>query len=278
MKSAQNLLDVRRIRLHYPIPGRKIFAAVDDVSFALAPGETLGIVGESGCGKSSLARALLRLNEPQEGEIWICGEDILQANQKAVQRLRRHIQMVFQDPLASLDPRQTVASAIMEPMRIYRLHQNEVHYEQHCIDLLEKVGLNPRDRFRFPHEFSGGQLQRVAIARALALSPKILVADEPVSALDVSIQAQIINLLKQLQQELGLGLIFISHDLSVVRFLAHKIAVMNRGKFVEYDIAEKVCCEPTHPYTKVLISSIPHPDPSKKIAYDSLKGMDLSLC
>ena len=277
MSSAKSLLDVKHVKMVFPLPGKKSFTAVDDVSFSLELGETLGIVGESGCGKSSLARTLLRLIEPQQGEIWICGENILTADRQALQKLRRQIQMVFQDPFASLDPRQTIGGAIMEPMRIYQLHSKAAAYDQHCCRLLDTVGINPKLRGRFPHEFSGGQLQRVAIARALALSPKILVADEPVSALDVSIQAQIINLLKDLQRELGLGLVFISHDLSVVRFLAHKIAVMNHGQFVEYGLAEQVCCEPVHPYTRALISSIPNPDPAKKIAYTSEPRMDPSL-
>ncbi len=277
MTAHESLLDVRQVSVRYPLADRTGYTAVDRVSLTLDPGETLGIVGESGCGKSSLARALLRLIEPQEGEIWICGENILQADRKAVNRIRRHIQMVFQDPSASLDPRQTIASAIMEPMRIYRLHASETQYEQHCVTLLEQVGLSPRMRFRFPHEFSGGQLQRVGIARALALSPKILVADEPVSSLDVSIQAQVINLLKELQEDLGLALIFISHDLSIVRFLAHRIAVMNQGRIVELDRAEQVCGAPAHPYTQALIRSIPHADPGQRINHAPLKGMDTHL-
>ncbi len=260
----ENLLDVRQVSVRYRLAGRSEYTAVDKVSLTLAAGETLGIVGESGCGKSTLARTLLRLIEPQEGEILVCGKDILQADRRAIRGIRRHIQMVFQDPSASLDPRQTVASAIMEPMRIYRLHAREADYEEHCIALMEEVGLNPRLRGRFPHEFSGGQLQRIGIARALALSPRILVADEPVSALDVSIQAQVINLFKELQEKLGLALIFISHDLSIVRFLAHRIAVMHQGRFVEHDRAEKVCSAPTHPYTKALIQSIPHADPGHR--------------
>ncbi|HYX36756.1 MAG TPA: ATP-binding cassette domain-containing protein [Oligoflexus sp.] len=277
MIAHEGLLDVRQVSVRYPLAGRTGYTAVDRISLTLDPGETLGIVGESGCGKSSLARALLRLIEPQEGEIWICGENILQADRKAVNRIRRHIQMVFQDPSASLDPRQTIASAIMEPMRIYRLHASETQYEQHCIKLLEQVGLSPRLRFRFPHEFSGGQLQRVGIARALALSPKILVADEPVSSLDVSIQAQVINLFKELQEELGLALIFISHDLSIVRFLAHRIAVMNQGRIVELGRAEQVCGAPTHPYTKALIRSIPHADLGQRMNHAPLKRMDTHL-
>lgn len=267
------LLEVRQLSVRYTLRGRSEYTAVDKVSLNLAAGETLGIVGESGCGKSTLARALLRLIEPQEGEILIDGKDILQADRRSLKEFRRHIQMVFQDPSASLDPRQTIASAIMEPMRIYRLHASEAEYAQHAIALLEQVGLNPRLRFRFPHEFSGGQLQRVGIARALALSPRILVADEPVSSLDVSVQAQVINLFKELQEKLGLALIFISHDLSIVRFLAHRIAVMKQGRFVEYDRAENVCSSPTHPYTKALIQSIPHADPGQRMRA-SLHRMD----
>ncbi|GAV23074.1 ABC transporter ATP-binding protein [Carboxydothermus pertinax] len=272
----QPLLEVKNLKKYFPITqgigpikGKKWLKAVDDVSFTLYEGETLGLVGESGCGKSTTGRAILRLIEPTAGEVNYRGENILALNRKEMRQKRREMQIIFQDPFASLDPRMTVAEIIAEPLRVFKYEGN---IKKRVEELIEKVGLSRSHRDRYPHEFSGGQRQRVGIARALALNPKLIVCDEPVSALDVSVQAQVINLLEDLQKELGLTYIFIAHDLSVVRHISRRVAVMYLGKIVEYGPAEFIFKSPKHPYTKALLSAIPVPEPSFKKEKIILEG------
>jgi oligopeptide/dipeptide ABC transporter ATP-binding protein len=236
--------------------------AVDGVSFDLMPNQTLGLVGESGCGKSTTARLLLNLIPATSGEVHFEGHDLQKLSQRELRPLRRHIQIVFQDPFASLDPRMTVASIIAEPMQIQGTY--EQRGRARVRELLALVGLNPEHTNRYPHEFSGGQRQRIGIARALATDPKVLVLDEPVSALDVSIQAGIINLLEDLQEELGLSYLFVAHDLSVVRHTADDVAVMYLGRIVEHGTVDQLFRSATHPYTQALISAIPLPDPRRE--------------
>jgi oligopeptide/dipeptide ABC transporter ATP-binding protein len=256
------LLEVDHVVKHFParhVAGHRRGAhvhAVDDVSFALARGETLGLVGESGCGKSTLGRMLVRLLEPTAGAIRIDGTDIAHLRRRALRGLRHRVQIVFQDPYASLDPRLTARSAVEEPLRIARRSRDAVP------ELFELVGLGPEHASRYPHELSGGQRQRVGIARALALGPEILVLDEPVSSLDVSIQAQILNLLADLQARLDLAMVFITHDLSVVQHMADRIAVMYFGKLVEVASTADLFAAPAHPYTQALLSAVPIPDPA----------------
>ncbi|MBB1152820.1 MULTISPECIES: ABC transporter ATP-binding protein [Amycolatopsis] len=261
--SAQNLVK------HFPIRGGGILRrvsgavqAVSDVSFDIYPNETLALVGESGCGKSTTARVALALQPLTGGKVTYEGKDLASMSKRELQRLRRSMQIVFQDPYASVDPRLPVNEIIAEPLRIHGLYENGG--KQQVRDLMKTVGLRPEHGNRFPHEFSGGQRQRIGIARALALKPKVLVLDEPVSALDVSIQAGVLNLLKDLQAELGLSYLFVSHDLSVVRHVADRIAVMYLGKIVETAPSEELFENPAHPYTQALISAIPVPDPRKE--------------
>ncbi|KAA2235199.1 ABC transporter ATP-binding protein [Salinarimonas soli] len=234
--------------------------AVDGVSFALMPGETLALVGESGCGKSTLGRLAMRLLEPTEGRIVLDGEDVTGLSESAMRPLRRKAQIIFQDPFASLNPRMTVGEILAEPLMLHRIVPARERSAR-VAQLLEQVGLRPAYAARFPHEFSGGQRQRIVIARALAVEPKVIICDEPVSALDVSIRAQILNLLKDLRERLGLAYIFISHDLGVVRHIADRIAVMYLGRIVETGTAEQVFDDPRHPYTRALLSAIPAPSP-----------------
>jgi peptide/nickel transport system ATP-binding protein len=236
--------------------------AVDDVSFAVRRGETLGIVGETGCGKSTVAKLVTRLLEPDAGEIQFDGEDITHVRGKRLKAIRREMQIVFQDPYSSLNPRKTVGSIIAEPFAVHGLLKGRGERSREVRELMAMVGLNPEHYNRFPHEFSGGQRQRVGLARALALRPKLLVADEPVSALDVSIQAQVLNLLREMQRELGLTLLFISHDLSVVRHMCDRVAVMYLGKIVESGDAASLFGFPRHPYTGALLAAVPAEDPA----------------
>ncbi|MBD2464971.1 ABC transporter ATP-binding protein [Oscillatoria sp. FACHB-1407] len=256
------LIQVKNLQVGYPVRGvlgqtQRYLMAVNNVSFEVYPGETLGLVGESGCGKSTLARTLLRLVKTMGGQIWFEGREITHLNPKELRKLRREMQIIFQDPFSSLDPRITIGEAVMEPLRIHQVGSSKRNREERVAYLLERVGLDPRTSNRYPHEFSGGQRQRICIARAIALNPKFIICDESVSALDVSVQAQVLNLLKELQEEFKLTYIFISHDLSVVKFMSDRIVVMNRGKIEELGPAEQIYREPQQAYTRQLISAIP---------------------
>ncbi|MGB3493044.1 MAG: ABC transporter ATP-binding protein [Elainellaceae cyanobacterium] len=256
------LLSVRDMRVGFPIRGflgrtQRYLMAVNHVSFDIYPGETLGLVGESGCGKSTLASSLLRLIQPLGGEILFDGVDVMNLGSRQLRQLRRDMQIIFQDPFSSLDPRISIGEAVMEPLKIHKVGQSRRQRRMRVAELLERVGLNPNFIDRYPHEFSGGQRQRICIARALALNPKFIICDESVSALDVSVQAQVLNLLKGLQSEFGLTYIFISHDLSVVKFMSDRIMVMNRGKVEEIGPAEDIYRQPSQAYTRQLIAAIP---------------------
>ena len=258
------LIEARSLSKHYPSrDGKGLVRAVSDVSLKVEPGQTLGIVGESGCGKSTLARLLLRLIEPTGGEVLFNGENLLSLQRSALRQRRRDIQIVFQDPYASLDPRMTVAAIIAEPLDIHGIGSGPER-EGKMLDLLDLVGLDRSAAGKYPHEFSGGQRQRIGIARAIALEPKLVVLDEPVSALDLSIQSQILNLLMDLKQRLKLSYIFISHDLAVVEHVSDDVAVMYLGRIVESGKAETVLGSPLHPYTQALVSAVPGIDPSRK--------------
>lgn len=267
---AERLLEVQNLKKYFPIRSgifhRTIghVRAVDGVSFFLNRGESLGLVGESGCGKSTTARAILRLIEPTEGMIMFEDRNVCQLTNKELRYLRRDMQIVFQDPYASLDPRRSVGQTIGEPLDIFAVSWNKTEKEERIAYLLEKVGLEPEHAWRYPHEFSGGQRQRIGIARALALNPKLIIGDEPVSALDVSIQAQIINLLEDIQEEFGLSYIIIAHDLAVVEHICDRIAVMYLGRIVESASDIELYTNPKHPYTQALLSAVPEPDPDFK--------------
>lgn len=271
MSTADNsppILDVSHCKVWFDIPGQGLFnrrkqtlKAVDDISFTLQHGETLGIVGESGCGKSTLVRGILGLEEVTAGSIRLNGEELTAMDKQSFREKRRDMQIIFQDPLASLDPRMTVSEIIGEPLQAFHPQLSSKERKQRVQEMMLRVGLLPNQINRYPHEFSGGQAQRIGIARALILQPKLLICDEPVSALDVSIQAQIINLLMELQRDMGITMIFIAHDLSVVKHISHRVMVMYMGKVVEMTSRDDLYRHPRHHYTKALMQSIPIPDP-----------------
>jgi oligopeptide transport system ATP-binding protein len=272
------LLKVKDLVKHFPIRGglfnRTVdkVHAVDGVSFELQAGETLGVVGESGCGKSTTGRCILRLIEPTSGEVWFEGKNVTTAGKDELRALARDMQIIFQDPYASLNPRMTVGAIIGEALTIHKLAKTPREYDERIVQLLETVGLSADHMRRYPHEFSGGQRQRIGIARALAVSPKLVVCDEAVSALDVSIQAQVINLLEDLRSEFKLTYVFIAHDLSVVEHISHRVAVMYLGRIVEIAPARLLYTNPLHPYTEALLSAVPIPDPSVKRKRIPLQG------
>ena len=256
------LLDVRNLVMHFRVGGGQVARAVDGVSFSIAKGETLGLVGESGCGKTTVGRSIIRLYDPTAGSIVFDGTDLAHLSQREMLPFRRRMQMIFQDPYASLNPRMTVGDIVMEPMTIHSLHAPKERSDR-ARELLRVVGLNSEHANRYPHEFSGGQRQRIGIARSLAASPEFIVCDEPISALDVSIQAQIVNTLEDLQKEFGLTYLFIAHDLSMVKHISDRIAVMYLGTMVEIAGSNELYTRPLHPYTEALLSAIPIPDPDR---------------
>lgn len=270
-KMGETILSVKNLKKHFPITAgfilqREVGAvkAVDGVSFDVKRGETLGLVGESGCGKSTTGRTILQLYRPTAGTVEFEGRDLTTLKGNDLRQMRKEMQIIFQDPFASLNPRMTVGSIVSEPLQIHGLYPNKSERQEYVEALLERVGLNPYFINRYPHEFSGGQRQRIGIARALALRPSFIVADEPISALDVSIQAQVVNLMEELQEELGLTYLFIAHDLSMVRHICDRVAVMYLGKIVELGSTREVYDNPLHPYTQALLSAVPEPDPSKE--------------
>lgn len=271
------ILEVNDLKQYYPIKGgvfqRKIgeVKAVDGISFMIEPGQTVGLVGESGCGKSSAGRTILQLQQAHSGEIKFCGQDLTKLRGRALREARKGFQMVFQDPYASLNPMQMVGDIVGEPIRNY-YHKKQRDIEDEVKDLLKRVGLNEADYYKYAHEFSGGQRQRVGIARALALKPKLIIADEPVSALDVSVQSQVLNIMAELQEEFGLSYLFIAHDLSVVKHVSDYICVMYLGHILEQGPAEAIYENPSHPYTKALISAIPEIDPHRRKERILLEG------
>lgn len=273
----ENLLEVKDLKKYFPVKKgflrrqTEAVKAVDGVSFNLKKGETLGLVGESGCGKSTLGRTLIRLYEPTAGRIFFKGQDFCKVNGSELRRLRRNIQMIFQDPYSSLDPRMTIGEILTQPMKIHNLHTSAKRLEK-AKELLELVGLRASHINRYPHEFSGGQRQRISIARAISLEPELIIADEPVSALDVSIQAQILNLLKDLQDQFKLTFIFISHDLKVIEHFCDRVSVMYLGRIVETTHRDRIYEKPLHPYTQALFSSIPQVGSGKKKMQKSLAG------
>jgi peptide/nickel transport system ATP-binding protein len=276
--AAEPLLRVEGLRTWFPVRAGVLqrpvvwVRAVDDVSFAIDSGRTLALVGESGCGKTTVGRSLLRLVEPQAGRVLFEGVDLLALSSEAIRPLRRKLQIVFQDPLGSLDPRMRVRDAIAEGMQSFGIGASEAERTERVAALLARVQLDPAQMWRYPHEFSGGQRQRICIARALAVEPRLLICDEATSALDVSIQAQILNLLRDLQEELGLAYLFITHDLGVVRYLSDRVAVMYLGQIVEEGATERIFGDPRHPYTRGLLAAVPSVDPARRGVRAHVKG------
>lgn len=271
------LIKVNNLVKHFPVKGKygnkyTVVKAIDGVSFQIQEGETFGLVGESGCGKSTLGRSILRLIEPTAGEVYYKGMDILSKSRKDMRKLRKELQIIFQDPYSSLNPRMTVAEIVGEGMVAHGIYKHNKAAREHISQIVEKCGLEGYHINRYPHQFSGGQRQRIGIARALSLDPRFIVADEPVSALDVSVQAQIINLMMRLQEEMGLSYLFISHDLSVIKHISDRIGVMYLGSLVEVSPKKEIYRSPLHPYTKALLSAIPKPNPKTKIVMKNIKG------
>ncbi|MFM9280689.1 ABC transporter ATP-binding protein [Paenibacillus jiagnxiensis] len=256
-----NLIEVEGLKKYFNVGKNRVLKAVDNLNFGIREGETLGMVGESGCGKSTAGRTILRLYEPTGGSVKFNGTDIYKLSPGKMKAMRRDMQMIFQDPYASLNPRFTVSDIIGEALDIHGMAGSRAERKKRIEELLDLVGLNPDHATRYPHEFSGGQRQRIGIARALAVNPKFIICDEPISALDVSIQAQVVNLLKELQERLGLTYLFIAHDLSMVKHISDRVAVMYMGRMVELAASEELYANPIHPYTQMLLSAIPIPDP-----------------
>ena len=274
---SDTLLRVEDLKIYYPVAGsgfgkKEFVKAVDGVTFEVKKGEVFGIVGESGCGKSTLGRGVCKLENLTSGHVYLDGEDITEYNDRRMRSIRKKVQMVFQDPYASLNPRMSVFDIIAEPLLVHHLYQDKADLEKKVLDLLPRVGLDDYHANRYPHEFSGGQRQRIGIARALAVEPSLIIADEPVSALDVSIQAQVLNLLNELKHDLDLTYIFVAHDLSVVEYISDRVGVMYLGNFVEVGEKDKIYSNPMHPYTQALLSAVPVPDPTAKRERILLEG------
>lgn len=274
---SDTLLRVEDLKIYYPVAGsgfgkKEFVKAVDGVTFEVKKSEVFGIVGESGCGKSTLGRGVCKLENLTSGHVYLDGEDITEYNDRRMRSVRKKVQMVFQDPYASLNPRMSVFDIIAEPLLVHHLYQDKADLEKKVLDLLHRVGLDDYHANRYPHEFSGGQRQRIGIARALAVEPSLIIADEPVSALDVSIQAQVLNLLNELKHDLDLTYIFVAHDLSVVEYISDRVGVMYLGNFVEVGEKEKIYSNPMHPYTQALLSAVPVPDPTAKRERILLEG------
>ena len=274
---SDTLLRVEDLKIYYPVAGsgfgkKEFVKAVDGVTFEVKKGEVFGIVGESGCGKSTLGRGVCKLENLTSGHVYLDGEDITEYNDLRMRSVRKKVQMVFQDPYVSLNPRMSVFDIIAEPLLVHHLYQDKADLEKKVLDLLHRVGLDDYHANRYPHEFSGGQRQRIGIARALAVEPSLIIADEPVSALDVSIQAQVLNLLNELKHDLDLTYIFVAHDLSVVEYISDRVGVMYLGNFVEVGEKEKIYSNPMHPYTQALLSAVPVPDPTAKRERILLEG------
>ena len=274
---SDTLLRVEDLKIYYPVAGsgfgkKEFVKAVDGVTFEVKKGEVFGIVGESGCGKSTLGRGVCKLENLTSGHVYLDGEDITEYNDRRMRSIRKKVQMVFQDPYASLNPRMSVFDIIAEPLLVHHLYQDKADLEKKVLDLLHRVGLDDYHANRYPHEFSGGQRQRIGIARALAVEPSLIIADEPVSALDVSIQAQVLNLLNELKHDLDLTYIFVAHDLSVVEYISDRVGVMYLGNFVEVGEKEKIYSNPMLPYTQALLSAVPVPDPTAKRERILLEG------
>lgn len=274
---SDTLLRVEDLKIYYPVAGsgfgkKEFVKAVDGVTFEVKKGEVFGIVGESGCGKSTLGRGVCKLENLTSGHVYLDGEDITEYNDLRMRSVRKKVQMVFQDPYASLNPRMSVFDIIAEPLLVHHLYQDKADLEKKVLDLLHRVGLDDYHANRYPHEFSGGQRQRIGIARALAVEPSLIIADEPVSALDVSIQAQVLNLLNELKHDLDLTYIFVAHDLSVVEYISDRVGVMYLGNFVEVGEKDKIYSNPMHPYTQALLSAVPVPDPTAKRERILLEG------